>query len=120
MGKVISVHEYTLKPDVSPEEFELAVQAAEARGILSLPGLIAHHFVKGIRGERQGDYAMIWIYESRAAWERLWGPIDAPCPPEGFPLNWQIWEGKVLRPFLDRHPDRISFTAYLDVDSLSQ
>lgn len=120
MGKLISVHEYTLKPEVSPEGFELAVRAAEVRGLLNLPGLTAHHFVKGIRGERQGDYAMIWVYESQAAWERLWGAINAPRPPEDFPVNWQIWEGEVLRPFLDRHPDRISFTSYLEVDGTSQ
>ena len=46
---------------------------AQARGLLQFPGLVAYHLVQGIKGERRGQYAAIWVYDSRAAWERLWG-----------------------------------------------
>lgn len=112
MSRVISVHEYTLKPGVNAAEFEAAIQTARARGLLSLPGLEACYLVKGLRGHRQGRYAAIWVYASREAWERLWGPPDQPRPWQDYPANWQVWETQVLAPFLDREPDQITFTAY--------
>ncbi len=116
MAKVISVHEYALKPGVSPQKFERALQHAEGRGLLSLPGLAVYYFVKGIRGARRGAYTAIWIYESLEAWERLWGPVDAPYPPKKYPQNWKVWEEEILAPFLDRDPDRIHYTSYLELE----
>src|ERR1043166_493275 len=92
--------------------FEHALQSAEARGLLRLPGLIAHHFVKGHTGIWRGAYAAVWVYESREAWEQLWGPLEQPKQPQEYPENWRLWEHKILAPFLEQHPDAIRFTAY--------
>ncbi len=112
MARVISIHEYTLKPGTRPEEFERALQTARQRGLLQLPGLVDHNFLRGIRGSRRGEYGAVWIYESREAWERLWGPEGDPLPRRDYPENWKIWEEEVLARFLERDPDRIEFTAY--------
>jgi hypothetical protein len=73
---------------------------------------VAYHFVKGIRGEQRGRYAAVWVYDSRAAWERLWGPPESPRTEDEYPANWRQWEEEVLAPFLSQVPDRITFTAY--------
>ena len=78
MPKLISIHEYDLKPEVDTADFERAIRDAEGRGLLHLPGLVAHHLVKGVKGERSGAYAAIWVYESQEAWEQIWGPRAHP------------------------------------------
>ena len=110
---VISVHEYDLKPGVEAAQFERAFQAAEVRGLFELPGLVKYHFVKGIRGARTGKYAVLWVYESQEAWERLWGTIDQPIPKGKYPEKWSIWENEILAKYLIQDPDRISYTSYL-------
>ena len=112
MGRIISIHEYDLKPGVDAQEFENALRDAEARGLLQLPGLVAHHFVKGTKGVRREAYAALWVYESREAWERLWGSSQEPRRPEDYPESWKVWEEEVLAPFLEQHPDAVCFTAY--------
>jgi hypothetical protein len=111
--QVISVHEYELKPGVEGIQFKRAFQDAEARGLFSLPGLVEYHFVKGVRGVRRGKYAVLWIYESKEAWEQPWGPVDQPFPKDKYPQKWLIWENEVLSPFLSQDPDKISYTSYL-------
>ena|SRR5215813_3871716 len=76
MGRVVSIHEYELKPGINVEQFEQVLRDAEARGLLLLPGLVAHYFVKGAKGVRRGGYAAVWIYESREAWEHLWAALS--------------------------------------------
>jgi hypothetical protein len=115
VGKVISVHEYEMRPDVSDVDFERALRDAERRGLFDLPGLAGHHFVKGLKGARRGAYAAIWIFESRQAWERLWGTPQAPRLPEDYPEKWKIWENVILAPLLAQHPDTIRFTSYEEV-----
>jgi len=110
--RVISVHEYDLKPGSDPQAFERAVRRAEAIGLLELPGLLEHYLVKGRKGSRCDQYAAVWIYESRAAWERLWGPPDNPRTEQDYPENWKIWEQEILAPFLVNDPDAIRFTTY--------
>ena len=112
MGRIFSIHEYDLKPGINIGEFERILRDAEARGLLQLPGLVAHYFVKGAKGVRRGAYAALWIYESRAAWERLWGTAEDPRPPQEYPDTWKIWEEELLAPFLERRPDDLRFTAY--------
>jgi hypothetical protein len=112
-SQVISIHEYELEPSVEGAQFERAFKEAEARGLFELPGLLQYHFVKGIRGVRRGKYAVIWVYESKQAWEGLWGPVDQPIPKSKYPDNWLTWENEVLAPFLRQDPDAISFTSYL-------
>ena len=112
MGRIISIHEYDLKPGINVEQFERILRDAEARGLLELPGLMAHHFVKGAKGVRRGASAVVWIYESREAWEHLWGTVEHPRPAQEYPGTWKIWEEELLAPFLEGHPDSIRFTAY--------
>ena len=112
MAKIISIHEYVLKPGADSRQFEKAIQEAEERGLFELPGLAEYHFVKGIKGLRSGSYTAIWIYENREAWERIWGTVEHPVRKEDYPENWKIWEEEILMPFIDREPDKIKFTAY--------
>ena len=115
MAKVISVHEYELKPGMQDADFQRALHDAERRGPLDLPGLTAHHFVPGLKGARRGAYSAIWVFESREVWERPWGTIDAPHPAAEYPESWRIWENAVLAPFLIQDPDTIRFTSYEEV-----
>ncbi|NIO09828.1 MAG: hypothetical protein GTO40_18210 [Deltaproteobacteria bacterium] len=115
MPRIISIHEYILKPGVDEKDFERAIRQAQDRGLLRLPGLVEHRIVKGIRGSRCGCYAAIWVYESRKAWERLWGKPDRPPTKKDYPESWKVWEDQVLAPFLSQDPDRINFTAYEEV-----
>jgi len=112
MSKVVSVHEYVLKPGVNEKKFEKALLNAQERGLLRLPGLTDFYLLKGIRGFRNGLYAAVWVYESKEAWESLWGPINKPLAKTEYPQNWKVWENEVLLPFLDQDPDRIRFTSY--------
>jgi hypothetical protein len=112
MQKVISIHEYSLRPDVSPSQFEEAVREAQSRGLLKLPGLIGYHFVRGIKGPRAHQFSAIWIYESRFAWEALWGTVDRPKRKHEYPENWQEWEDVLLAPLLTQDPDRITFNSH--------
>ncbi len=114
MGKVISIHEYELKPDIKASEFEHALHIAEDQDLFQLPGLIGHHFIKGVKGSRLGQYTAIWVYESRGAWEELWGTPDRPKEKLEYPENWRKWE-EMLKPFLSDDPDEITFTAYEEI-----
>ena len=115
MTRVVSVHEYELRPGVSPADFERALGDAERRGLFDLPGLREHHFLRGLKGARRGGYAAIWIFDSREAWEKLWGPPGAPLPPSQYPQKWQVWENEILAPLLSQDPDKIRFTSYEEV-----
>jgi hypothetical protein len=112
MSKIISIHEYALRPEVDERQFEQSLRKAQERGLLRLPELVGHYFIKGVKGSRRGSYAAIWIYESREAWERLWGSPDHPLRKQDYPAKWKVWEEEVLAPFLNQAPDRIVFTAY--------
>jgi hypothetical protein len=116
MGRIISIREYSLKSEINGERFEQVLHDAEARGLLQLPGLVAHHFVKGAKGVRRGAYAALWIYESREAWEHLWGTPDHPRPPQEYPATWKIWEDELLAPLLEDRQDATRFTAYEELE----
>src|SRR2546429_3952992 len=98
MVRMISIHEYDLRPGSSAERFEQAFRAAEARGLFELPGLTAHHFAKGVKGARQDAYAAVWIYESREAWERLWGTLERPLGRTEYPEKWRGLGGGLACP----------------------
>ena len=115
MPRVISVHEYVLKPGVDVDQFEHAILEARDRGLFELPGLVECVFVKGIRGTRKDQYAAIWIYASERAWIDLWGPVGQPRSKDDYPPTWKTWEDDVLAPFLDRNPDEIIFTSYMEI-----
>jgi|SRR6516225_572792 len=65
MARVVSIHEYQLKPDADRIAFERAFRNAEERGLFGLPDLIEHHFLKRLKAAQQAGYSAIWIYESR-------------------------------------------------------
>jgi hypothetical protein len=115
MPKVISIHQYSLKPGTDAQLFENAYRQAKANGLFNLPGLVECYLVKGIRGERRGEYAAIWIYESQGTWEHTWGVVGAPVSPTDYPPGWVTWENEILSQFLEEHPDKICFTSYLRV-----
>jgi heme-degrading monooxygenase HmoA len=117
MARMISIHEYDLRPGSGVKRFEQVIRAAEARGLFELPGLTAHHFARGVKGARQDAYAAVWIYESREAWERLWGTLERPLERTEYPEKWRIWEEELLAPILSSHPDAITFTAYEELRS---
>src|SRR5262249_157342 len=112
MGSIISIHEYELRPGVTPAEFERALAMARDQRLFDLPGLREHYFLRGIKGARVERYTAVWIYDSRPAWEALWGPLDAPRSPADYPPNWKTWENVILAPLLAQHPDTIRFTSY--------
>jgi len=112
MGKVISVHEYKLRDDVTADQFEAAVENARKQGLFDLPGLVEHHFLKRIRGIKKVEYIAIWVYENRAIWEKVWGTADNPIPKDKYPENWKVWEDELLSPLLTGDPDCIDFAAY--------
>ncbi|RMG67436.1 MAG: hypothetical protein D6715_04760 [Calditrichaeota bacterium] len=116
MGRIISLHEYELKNTVEARQFEQAVREAIDRGLFLLPGLEEYRFLKGLRGSRAGKYAALWIYRNQADWEALWGPVTRPRPKSEYPAGWQVWEDEILKPLLDRAPDKINYTAYRELD----
>ncbi len=110
--RIVSIHQYTLRSGIDPERFIDAVRQARTRGLFDLPGLIEYRFVRRIRGSGGSELAAIWVYESRQAWERLWGPVHQPLAPDAYPDSWKVWENELLRPLLDCDPDKITFAAY--------
>jgi hypothetical protein len=112
MGMIVSIHHYTLRAGVSDGQFKSCVAAAEERGLFNLPALAGYYFLKGIKGTRKEGYSAVWIYESREAWENLWGPADQPHEKNRYPHSWIAWEDEILVPVLDDDPDRIDFTSY--------
>lgn len=117
MTRVVSIHEYELRPGIDPADFERALSDAERRGLFDLPGLCDHRFLRGLKGARRGAYAAVWIFDSREAWEKLWGPPGAPRPPSQYPQKWQVWENEVLAPLLVQDPDTIRFTTYEELET---
>jgi hypothetical protein len=117
MASVISIHEYELKPGADEVAFERAIHDAQRRGLFALPGLAGHHFLKGIKGARKGGYTAVWVYESREAWEKLWGSLEAPRQFADYPTKWKVWENEILAPFLLQHPDAIRFTSHEELDA---
>ena len=112
MKKVISVHEYQLKNNISDAQFESAVENARSRKLFSLPGLIDYYFLRRIRGTREVSYTAIWIYKNRDSWEKIWGEKNNPLPKNQYPEKWKIWEDEILAPLITQESDRIQYAAY--------
>jgi hypothetical protein len=86
---IVSVHHYELAESTTQAAFRDAVREAERRGLSDLPGLVEYRFVRGIRGMRTDEFSAVWTYESREAWERLWGSVDDPVDKEEYPDQWK-------------------------------
>ena len=117
MTRIISIHEYTLKPEVIEAQFKDAIQKAQDRHLLQLPGLEAVHFLHGIKGKCAGQFTALWIYESREAWERLWGTPEQPRSKIDYLEIWKIWEEEILAPILDGDQDQIDYTTFEEISS---
>lgn len=113
---MISVHEYELAPGTTREDFVEVVRTAEARGLFDIEGLRDHEFLLGVRGAGKGELAALWRWESRQAWEEVWGPVGDPKPPAEYPERWREWEA-LLGPLLSDDPDEIRFTSYRRLDA---
>ena len=59
MVRMISIHEYDLRPGSGAERFEQAFRAAEARGLFELPGLTAPSFREGREGRKAGRLSIV-------------------------------------------------------------
>jgi len=112
MVRVFSVHEYVLKRGVEADAFERAVDDAASRGCFDLPGLIDYRFVRKLRGSRPAHYAVLWTYQSRAAWAALWGEPGHAKSRDQFPPQWKTWEDEILAPLIDRDPRFVEYAAY--------
>jgi hypothetical protein len=120
VARVISIHEYELKPGVDPEVFERTFKRADQEGLFDLPGLIDYVLLRGMKGHRRNQYTVLWVYQDRAAWERLWGPPDDPYGPESYPERWKSWERDFLAPLLETDPDHIHYTSYDEIENGAQ
>ncbi|WP_418285285.1 hypothetical protein [Halorubrum sp. DTA46] len=110
---VVSVHHYELSESATPSEFRDAVNEAVDRGLFeNVPGLVDYRIGRGIRGDRAGRFAAVWIYESREAWADVWGPADDPVTRTDYPDEWLTWEDELLDPLLSEDPDAIEYTSY--------
>lgn len=109
---IVSVHHYELAESATDRAFRDAVREAERRDLFDLPGLVEYRFLCGIKGVRKGGYAAVWTYESREAWEDLWGPIEDPISKDEYPESWTVWEDELLASVLDGDPDEIEYTSY--------
>jgi hypothetical protein len=116
---IVSVHHYELAESATDRAFRAAVREAERRGLFDLPGLVDYRFLRGLKGARRDGYAALWTYESEAAWERLWGPVEDPVPKAEYPERWVEWEDDLLAPLLADDPDEIDYTSYEVIDGAS-
>lgn len=115
--RIMSLHAYQLREGADPEALVAAFQRARREGLFQLPGLLEARLLRGIRGERQGQWAALWIYESKGVWEELWGPVGDAHEPERYPERWRRWEGELLEPLLDRDPDKVTLTSYEEIEA---
>ncbi len=116
MPGLISIHRYQLRPGATPAQLREAFRSALQQRLFAISGLRAARMLQGIKGERRGQLAALWEYESRVAWEALWGPPDAPKAPDQYPERWKTWEA-LLAPLLDRPPDMVTLSAYEVLES---
>lgn len=110
---ITSIHRYELAASADPSDFYDAVDEAVDRGVFDrIPGLAGYQILHGIKGERTEEFAAVWMYESRAAWRDVWGPVSNPVPKAEYPDAWLTWEEELLDPILAEDPDEIEYTSY--------
>jgi len=78
-----------------------------------MPGLVDRRFLVGYKAARQGEYAMLWVFENREVLEALFGTDAAPKPG---PPEFMRYEAEI-GPFLSAsRPDLIRYTDYEEID----
>ena len=112
MARIVAVHELDLKPGVDRAEFERVVRES-TRGLdRAMPGLRQRLFLLGYKAARKGEYAMLWVFESRAALEAMFGTEHDPKPgPEAF-VRYEAAIGPYLAA---ARPELIRFTDYEEI-----
>jgi hypothetical protein len=110
---IYAIHEHELKPDADEVAYERDVAAALAQ--MKVPGLLHAHHLKGVRGERSGKYAVLWVFANEAALVENFGPPDN----RKWPADWLHYENVILARYLDRHPDTIDYTDYRPLQEYS-
>ena len=114
---ITSIRHYELAESAEPADFHDAVETAVIRGLFErIPGLVDYRILRGIRGDRAGEFAAIWTYEREERWTAVWGPVDDPVPKTEYPDAWLVWEDELLEPILSGDPDRIEHTSYEAVE----
>jgi hypothetical protein len=112
MARIVAVHELDLKPGVDRAEFEWVVREATVGLEREMPGLQQRLFLRGYKAARKGEYAMLWVFESRDALEAMFGTEDDPKPgPEAF-VRYEAAIGPYLAA---ARPDLIRFTDYEEI-----
>ena len=113
MPRIVAVHELDLKPGVDRAEFERIVRREVTDLGRHMPGLVERRFLVGYRAARKGEFAMLWVFESPAALEALFGTETDPRPgPDAF-VRYEA----AIGPYLAAHrPDLIRYTDYLEID----
>lgn len=110
---IYAIHEHELKPDADAAAYERDVADALTR--MKVSGLLHAHHLKGVRGERSGKYAVLWVFANEAALEANFGTPDN----RQWPADWLHYETVILARYLDRHPDTIDYTDYRPLQEFS-
>jgi heme-degrading monooxygenase HmoA len=76
--RIFAIHEYELRGNIDDEEFESVLKSTLLSPELDMPGPESRHLLKGYKGEREGKYLVLWIFESQEALEELFGTQDRP------------------------------------------
>ena len=114
---IVSIHHYELAESATDQAFHGAIREAERRGLFDLPGLVEYRFLRGIKGTRKDGYTALWTYESRQAWQALWGSNEDPVSQDEYPDKWKSWEEELLAPLISGNPDDIDYTSYKVINS---
>lgn len=110
---MVSIHQYELADSATPSDFRDAVAAAVDQNVFdAIPGLVEYRIGRGIKGSRTDQFAAVWVYESKASWEAVWGSVDDPVSKSAYPDAWLRWEDELLDPVLANDPDNIEYTSY--------
>jgi hypothetical protein len=113
MARIVALHELELKPEADRAGFERVVRREIVDLGQHMPGLVERRFLIGYKAAREGEYAMLWVFESAAALEALFGTAADPRPgPEAF-VRYEA----AIGPYLAApRPDLIRYTDYLEID----
>lgn len=110
--RIVAVHELDLKPGVDRAAFERVVRREVADLPAAMPGLLERIFLIGYKAARRGEYAMLWVFESRAVLERLFGTEADPRPG---PPEFVRYEAAIGPYLAAPRPDLIRYTDYEEI-----
>ena len=109
--RVYAIHEHNLKASADRSAYEAAIGRAIQE--LRIPGLLHGRHLKAFKEKREGEYTVLWVFENKEAIEQNFGTPENPKWPEA----WLWYENELLAPYIEEHPDKISFTDYEELSS---